>query len=69
MPSRSRLDGALRLARTYVDADRASFVERELAWAVLRLSAGGKGVQTEAKGTAETGRSVRIPDRGDLHTP
>lgn len=38
MPSRSRLEGAVRLARAYVDSDRATFAERELAWAVLRLA-------------------------------
>ena len=41
MASQRRLEGAIRLARTYADADTATFAERELAWAVLRLAGAG----------------------------
>ena len=63
MASKSRLEGAVRLARAYVDSSNSTFVERELAWAVLRLAQGQKGEMGAAATPASTG--AERPDLGE----
>jgi hypothetical protein len=64
VPSRSRLEGAVRLARAYVDSDRATFAERELAWGLLQI-ARETGVGKEAK----EGKRLSAPAEGVISTP